>query len=275
VTQITPQQQPPPPQATTQPERRREIVRVMVLGTPLQFEHGKLWPQGPEQTNFGHLTVELLRIASWIQEHPEDQAVAKYTREYNTKKQALEELRAKLRTSEMPIECIVGEMNEITGDASTGMPARIEIFGIPFGLWAERQLTFSVRIPIDQCVVGTRHPLEEAVDYLEKFHAEGDDDDEDEDEDEEEEEDDEEEDTEPTVDDILVAATIEAVPQVQLEPREGGTVAILPFEAWEKIRAASDDWASAQSEDEEDEEEDDPAPEAAGEAGAEAGAATP
>lgn len=276
MTQISPQQpQAPaapakPPVQQQQPERRAEITRVIVLGTPLQFEKGKLWPQGPAQEKVAKLSMEVWILENWLaneQNQVHREQWVKYSHEVKEKRKVLKEERDKIKVAEQPIECVVSQINELVGDLSTGMPARVEMIGQPFGLWAERQLSATMRFAVEQCGILKRYPLEELVSYVDALEAaeaaeaakaaaggddEGDEDDEDETDDEEEGEEEE------TAGDLLVEAAIHAIPQATIELREEGSVAVLPMAAWERLSAAADAWAEEQkaAEEEGDEDED-------------------
>ena len=259
---------PPQPQATAaqadptpttaQPERRAEITRVIVLGTPLQFEMGKLWPQGEAQAKVAKLAMEVWLLERWLdneQNHVHREQYATYASELKQKRPLLKAERDKLRVAEQPIECVVSQITELAGDMTAGMPARVEIIGQPFGLWAERQLSATMRFAVDACGILKRYPLEQLVDYVRELEAsetpEEADEDDDGEEDEETDDDGEEasEEEEESAGDMLVEAALHAIPQATIELRDGGSVAVLPIAAWERISAAADAWAEEQKED--------------------------
>lgn len=233
-TTTTDDQTPEEAPATVQYEAWR--VRVIQGPHALQFQKGKLWPQGEKQYVYAQRSFEYLRLIGWLAENSQASASSAY-KQYAAEARALKQqldaavVDFKKNGEEAPVEAVVREIHELNGN--------VYIIGAAFG---DMNYAPIEDIPKSACIVSRRITEEAFPDFIlvlrelaaiEASLVDGDDEEEEEEEIEEEEDDEPEEET--TADVVVDAASALVASATNIEVRPEGPVVLVAAAAWEPL----------------------------------------
>lgn len=213
-----------------------EAWRVrLILGHPLQFTKGKLWPQGEKQTEYAQLSYEYSVRISQLAENAHLAKTPEYEQFSTEARKLKKEMDAKLpalKFLDAPIEAIVREIHELNGN--------VYIIGAAFGSMNYAPIE---DIPKAACIVSrriTEQAFPEFIVNLRELAAieasliEEEDDEEEEEEEETDEETDDDE--EPSTGDVVVeAATALVSSATSIEARPEGPMVLVPANVWEPL----------------------------------------